>query len=154
MSPEPSASQTASATAAGVTIGNPAASSRSRTRAAEHRRVGDAGADRVDLDPATLERRRDAANEADDRVLRGRVDRIVRHRGEAGERGGRHDPAARGHHLREAPDPEDDAVDVDRHRPPVGLERDLGRIGLAAEHARVEAGDVDRPDRVPLGRRR
>ena len=100
--------------------------------------------------PATLERRRDTADEADDRVLRGRVDRIVRHRGEPGERGGGDDPAARRHHLREAPDPEDDAVDVDRHRPPVGLERDLGRIGLAAEHAGVEAGDVDRPDRVPL----
>ena len=52
----------------------------------EHRRVGDPGADRVDPDRREL--RRDRADEADDRVLRQRVDRVERHPDEPRERGG------------------------------------------------------------------
>ena len=92
----------------------------------------------------------DGADEPDHRVLRGRVDRVVRHRRQPGERGGHDDPPARGHHAREPPHPEHDAVDVDAHRLAVALEGDLGRVGRPAEDAGVEAGDLDRADRVPV----
>ena len=92
----------------------------------------------------------DAPDEPDDRVLGGRIDRLFRHGGQAGQRGGGDDPPAGGHHACEASYAQHDAVDVDGHRPAVALDRDLRRVGLAAEHAGVQARDLDRADGFPL----
>ncbi len=150
VSPDVRASQTASATSIGRQQREARLVDRRPGVAAEHRRVGNPGADRVDRDPACGEGRSGTADEADDRVLRGGVDRIVRHRGEPGQRCRGDDPAAFRHHLRKAPDPEDDAVDVHRHGPSIALERDLGRVRPRTEHAGVETGDIDRSHGVPL----
>ena len=57
-----------------------------------------------------------------------------------------------GHDGREAADAEHDAVQVDGDRPAVAFDGELGGVGRASEHAGVEAGDVDRADRLPVVR--
>ena len=147
--PTCSAIHAASATSAGVEQREPGARERLARRAGDHRRVGEAGADRVDRDAPF---RRAAARRCG-RTRRprasSRVDRVVGDRRQPRERGGADDPPARRHDTREPADAEDDAVHVDAERAPVAVERELGRVGRAAEHAGVEAGDVDRPDVLP-----
>ena len=137
----------------------------------DDRRVGEPGAERVDRDPALGELRRDRADEADDRVLRQRVDRVERHRHQPGERSGRDDRRPGLHHLRHPPRPEDDAVDVRADRAPVLRRRRARRCrssrwrrrrsgtrsrrrptsSHAARICDVESGrEVERPHLAPL----
>ena len=69
--------------------------------------------------PIGAQRRRDAADEADDRVLGQVVDRVRRERDEPGERAGGDDRAAAAplHRPDRGPGAEDDAVDVHPHDP-------------------------------------
>ena len=102
----------------------------------------------VDADPALGEVRSDRAYVADHRVLRERVDRVVRHRHETGERGRGDDRAAGAHGLLEASHAEDDAVDVDAEHPAVS-----GEVVPRATDAGVEECEVDGGgDRVPCVR--
>ena len=126
----------------GCSSGNPGRQRRARV-AVEHRRVDDPRADRVDPDAELRELRRDPADEADDEVLRGRVDRIQRHRRQPGERCGHDDRAAGLHHPREPAHAEDDAVDVRRPDAPVLLVRQP-RTSLAGHDAGVQARELDR----------
>ena len=128
-----------------------------RLAVADQRRVDDPGAHGVDPYAARLERRRDAADEPDQEVLRRRVDRVGGHRRETGERGGHHDVAAAALDDRdERAQAEHDAVDVDAHDAAVRIVGDVVDVALVRHDARVEAGDVERLDRageaLPLGR--
>ncbi len=78
------------------------------------------------------------ARVADDSVLRQHVERVGRHRDQAGERGGDDERAALAHPRRERLNAEDDAVDVDAEDAPVVVERPVA----LREHARVQADEV------------
>ena len=115
-----------------------------------HGRVGDAGADRVDLDPLGLQRRPQRAHQADHGVLGQRVDRVVGEAGQARDRRRGHDRAAtpRPHVLDQGADAKDHMVDVDAHDPRVLLVGELGDVAFAGGDAGVEVGDVDAAELV------
>ena len=113
------------------------------------RRVGPAGTDRLDPDPARRELRRDRADEADDGVLRQPVDRIVGNPHEAGERRGHDDRAPLRHDAVETANAVDDAVDVHADRAAVLLVGERGDVVAPGQHARVETREVDRADVLP-----
>ena len=124
------------------------------TRRDDDRRVAEPGAQRVDADPAPGELRRAAAHEADDGVLRRRVDRIHRRRGQPRERRGRDDRAAVRHQPHGAlPHPEDHTVEVRTGSAPVLLVRQCRHVALAGDHARVQERRVVRAvERAPQSR--
>ena len=107
-------SSTAPATVSAGMIATPLSRSASRI-GSMIARLGEARADGVDAD-ALLRQRRERAHEPDDRVLVGGVERVVRHAGEPGERGGGDDraAAARAQRRQRGVDAEDDAVEVRR----------------------------------------
>jgi hypothetical protein len=84
-------------------------------------------------------------------VLGRGVEHVVRrqHAGQAGD----HQDAARGAGQVRQPglDPEDDGVEVDRHRPPVPRLVEAGAEPRAAGHPRIEAEHVQPPERAGAG---
>ncbi len=112
---------------------------------------------------ALRERLGEAADEADDEVLRGRVDGVGGVGHDPGDRRGRDDraPAAAGHRGHQGADAEHHAVDVHSHDPPVlrvGERIDPYRVGAGGD-PRVQMGEVDAPEigqravlSVPLNR--
>ena len=115
-------------------------------------RLGEARTDRIEADPLGREARPERAGETDDGVLVGRVQRIVRDRGQAGERGRRDDrpAAARPHRGQDGVRAEHDAVEVGAHRPPVEGEVEVLADAATGRDARVEEGVVEPP--VPFDR--
>ena len=108
-------------------------------------------------DPALGELRRDRADEADDRVLRQRVDRVERHRHQAGERRRRDD------RRRPAPSPAPSAA-TPKTTPSTfaptarryAASASVGDVVRAGGDTGVQEREVDRPRRSPTppGRRR
>jgi len=70
----------------------------------------------------------------------------------AGKGCGHDDRAARLEHARQAADAEHDPVDVRPKDPAVLLVGHFRDVALAGDHARVQAGEVDRADAFPRPR--
>src|SRR4051794_7814553 len=112
----------------------------------DHRRLGEAGADRVDADAVGREPGAERAHEADDGVLVGGVERVERHSGQPGQGGGGDDGAPVALLAQRAEDgvrAEDDAVEVDAHRPAVLGEVEVLADAAAGGDAGVEEGEVE-----------
>src|SRR4051812_40900269 len=112
----------------------------------DHRRLGEAGTDRVDPNARGRESRAERAHEADDGVLVGGVERVEWHAGEPGQRCGGDDGAAAAlltQRFQNRVSAEDDAVEVDAHRPAVFGQVEVVADAAAGGDAGVEEGEIE-----------
>ena len=151
VSPDSSATQTASATSCGRSSGKPACSSRARTAPCT------IGVSAMPGHTTLIEMPRPWSGGAALRTNPTTACFVAAYTGSSGIAVRPPSDAVHTirppspHHLGETAHAQHDAVDVDAHRAAVAVDREACRVGRPAEHTGVETGDVDRADGVPGG---